>query len=347
MSEAPQDQPSSSPRRPGALRLALQVAGFALCLGLLAWCLRTAFDERNRAQLERLADASAGQIAALLGLSLLTVLVSGEVFRNVLRPVRRLGVLPIHATNAFASLLALLPFKLSIVARVLVHNRRDGLPLLTITAWFAAVSAVMACAIVPLLAVTRLRQPTDAVSAWLMLAGLLACGGMLLGVSRWLLTPRGWSVVTSVYSLLPKPRRLRADAPAGAALLGRAREGCVMLASPRAVLVSLLLRGLDVGVQGGRILVAAHIIGLELTPDRALLAGLTYFLVGAAAPSGQLGAREAAVTAVLGTEFAVVPLLITAVETLVLVVGSVLGIAYLRPDRLLVATPRASDEGAR
>lgn len=313
----------------------LQVAGFLICLGLLAWCLRTAFDERNRAQLERLADADASQVAGLLSLSLVVVLISGEVFRNVLYPVRRLGLLSIHSTNAIASLLALLPFKLSIVARVLVHNRRDGLPLLTITAWFAAVSAVMACAIAPLLAVSRLRQPTDAVSVWLMLTSLLLAAGSMLLFARWLLTPRGWSLVTSIYALLPKPKRLRADAPAGAALLDSARQGCFMLASPRAVLVSLLLRGLDVGVQGARILVAAHIIGLDLSFDRAMLAGLAYFLVGAAAPSGQLGARETAVTLLLGPEFAVVPLLITAAETLVLVAGSVLGIAYLRPDRLL------------
>jgi hypothetical protein len=313
----------------------VQVLGFLIGVGLLVWVVLEAFSPRNRAQLEKLADAPWQLVVAMLGLSVIVVVISGEVFRNALLPVRRIPIVGMHATNAVASLLALLPFKLSIFFRVAVHNRRDGVPLLTIGAWFAAVSAIMACAVVPMLAVNHFRKPTDTASAWLMLAGLVVMAGLLIAAARFFLSSRGWSIVRAVYDAMPKPRVLRSEHPAGAALLERAREGCRMLASPRAVTVCLLLRGLDIGVQGARIYVAARIVGLDVAPDAALVAGMMYFLVGAASPAGQVGPREGAVVLVLGPSFAVVPLIITVAETLVLLIGSVLGIACLRPDRLL------------
>ena len=68
MSErAPNTPEASGPKR--TLRLAIQLAGFLVGLGLLVWCAKLAFSEKNRAGLERLGDASVGEVSLLLALS--------------------------------------------------------------------------------------------------------------------------------------------------------------------------------------------------------------------------------------------------------------------------------------
>ena len=54
-------------------------------------------------------------------------------------PVQRLRTLDVVAVNAIATLLNYLPFKLSVISRIVIHNRRDGVPLGKIVGWLAAV----------------------------------------------------------------------------------------------------------------------------------------------------------------------------------------------------------------
>lgn len=328
------------PSRQSPLRIALQIIGGAIGLGLFAWVIMNVAKPENRALLEKLKDAAPGDVALLLGLSVISVSISGSVFRQALTPVRILPMLEVQATNAIASLLALLPFKLSIVFRVLVHNRRDGVPLLTIGAWFASVAATMACVLAPVIAVSVWRGKVD--SLWIIasLLGVALCAGLMVLISRLLRTDSGWRVVERLWGALPMPGALRQSS-----ILDRAHEGVRMLSSLPAVGSCVGLRLTDIGVQAARFVVAAGLLGQALAWDQAVLAGSTFFLIGALAPSGQLGAREAGTAGVMhallaSMDFAklsVVVLTISVMETLVLLVLAAIGVLILRPASLFKA----------
>jgi hypothetical protein len=328
-------------KAPPILKLAVQVLGFAIGIALLAWCVHGAL--KNPEGFRRLGEASPGQVAALVGLTLVVILASGAVFRETLVPIRRLPMLEVQATNFIACLLVLVPFKLSVLFRILVHNRRDKVPLLTIGAWFAAVGVVILCVLVPTIAASVWRGRAD--TLWFIGAG----GGMLLSltavllIARFFATVRGWAWLKGHYGRIPLPARLRAGSTAADALLEKAHEGVRMLASPRVVYGCALMRLVDFAAQAGRIAVAAAIVGQSISWEHALLAGTIFFFITAAAPSGAIGTREGGTAWLIATVlpsldqglFKVVVIAVSATEAIVLLAGSVLSIAYLRPDRLL------------
>jgi Lysylphosphatidylglycerol synthase TM region len=327
-------------------KLALQALGGVIGLSLLVWCVSVAFKPENRAKLERLADAPRDQLALLVALSLIVVLVSGETFRRVLWPIRRLPFVRTHATNAIASLLALLPFKLSIVFRVIVHNRRDSVPLLTIGAWFIAVSGVILTVLAPVMLASWWRGRADAVWLFTATGGVVLSAAALLIVARFTSSDRGWSFVEHLWNTLPIPGLIRRTN-----LIHRAHEGLRMLSHPGSLTVCVGLRVLDLASQAARVYIAARIVGHDLPWDQAALAGSLYFLVGAVAPTGQLGAREGLTAGLAAAllkgqnldQFAVIVLVVSASEMLVLLVLSVLGMPIVRPDRLLLrASPQPS-----
>jgi len=335
-------QPAPSRARP-VVKTLLQILGFAVGLALLGWCVSIALKKENREHLAALGHATAGQVLALLGLSFVVMLASGAAFRETLRPIKRLPMLEVQATNAIACLLALLPFKLSVLFRVLVHNRRDRVPLLTIGAWFASVGVVILCVLLPMLGAGLWRGRADALWFATAIGGCLAMLAAVLLVANALATPRGWAWAQSHYARLPLPANFRHGSPAATALLERVHEGVRMLASPRVVIGCAVLRVIDIGAQAGRIAVAAQIVGHPLPWEHALLAGSVFFLITAAAPSGALGTREGGTAVLISAvlqgvdrgEFTVVVLAVSAAESLVLLFSSMVALAYLRPDRLL------------
>lgn len=323
------------------LKLVLQVLGFCIGIGLLVWCVHGAL--QNPEGFRKLGQATPGHVALLVGFTLVIIVTSGTIFRETLRPIRKLPMLEVQATNFIACLLVLAPFKLSVFFRILVHNRRDKVPLLTIGAWFAAVAVVILCVLVPTLGAGVWRGRADVL--WFATAG----GGSfvllttLLLIARFFATDRGWEWLKRLYARIPMPARLRAGSVAANALLEKAHEGVRMLASLRVVYGCALLRMVDFAAQAGRIAVAAAIVGQPISWESALLAGTIFFLITAAAPSGAIGTREGGtawlITAVLpGIDeglFKVVVIAVSATEAVVLLVGTVASIAYLRPDRLL------------
>ncbi len=342
----PTISPGPSPQAEGRsigrmLKLIAQILGFAVGIALLWWCVHEAM--KNRDALKRLADATPGQIASLIGATLLVVFASGAAFRETLYPVRKLPMLEVQATNVIACLLALLPFKLSVFFRVLVHNRRDGVPVLTIGAWFSAVGVVILCVLAPMLGAGIWRGQAD--TLWFIAAG----GGMLalllavLFTARSLATPNGWAWAQRFYAKLPLPRVLRPGSVAATHLFDKGHEGVRMLASPRVIFGCAGFRLLDFAAQAARIAIAAAIVGQEIQWDQALLAGSIFFLITAAAPSGALGAREGGTAWLIGAilphldkeKFLVVVLTVSGTEAVVLIVGSLVGMAYLRPDRFI------------
>lgn len=369
------DPASETPSQRGptsALRITAQILGFLIGLALLVWCISTALKKENRESLSKLADASPAQIALLIGLSLIVMLASGAVFRQTLLPIKKLPMLEVQAVNAIACLLALLPFKLSVIFRVLVHNRRDGVPILTIGAWFGAVAAVILCVLIPILGAGIWRGGADVL--WFITAagGIIFCLTTLWLTARFFATPRGWSIAQNIYAKLPLPARLRVPGAGhcvhcnynlnatppelpcpecgrprspctGASLLDRAHEGVRMLASPGVVYGCAGLRLFDIGAQAARIAVAAAIVGQPIHWEHALLAGSVFFLITAAAPSGALGAREGGTAWIISAllpgvdfdKFAIVVLAVSATEAIVLLLSSLAALAYLRPDRIM------------
>lgn len=320
------------------MKAIVQIVGFLIGIGLMVWVISAVLGPENQQKLARLRDAKPGQLFGLLGLSALIIVISGEVFRRSLLPVKRLPILGLHATNVIACLLALLPFKLSIVFRLVVHNRRDKVPLLTIGAWFAAVSAITLLAVVPILVAGIVRGTPDIAWYAISLGGIALGIGAMLAVARMLSHETKWTRFTGVWGRLPLPKALKSFG-----LMERAHEGVRMLASPGAVLTCTGLRMADIVVQALRFMLAATILGQPLSWDQAVLAGGAYFLIGAAAPTGQLGAREAGTAGLMAMlvpyiewqSFAPVVVVISGAEMIVLLAGSVIGAAYLRPDRLL------------
>ena len=335
--EAPKETPPSEPWFSPA-KIIVQGSLFLACLALLVWCLARVFAPKNRENLRRLLDATPTQLAELLGLSCLVVLLSGAAFRQALMPVRKLPMLEVQSVNVIAGLLALVPFKLSVVFRVVMHNRRDGLPVLTIGAWFAAVGAVMGSVLGPMMLVSLWRGKVDAVWFVTSLSGVAVCLALLITVAMYFATERGWARVQRIWAFVPMPGFVRRST-----LLDRAHEGVRMLAHPGAVLTCAGLRLTDLAVQAARFIVASAIVGEALPADQAVLAGSTYFLIGAFAPAGQLGAREAGTTGFMSQLFpshdldrimtAVVA--ISAAEVVVLLAGSAIALIVLRPDRMI------------
>jgi hypothetical protein len=335
----------SAPRR-NTLTLALQLLGFAAGVGLMVWAGSFVFSDANVEARQRIWSAPAHLVALLLGLSVLTHLINGSLFYAALAPVRRLRFWEVQAVNAMASLLASLPFKLSVLLRVAVHHRRDGVPLLTIGAWFIAVGVVMLASAAPVIIVSLARPTVDALWFVLVIVGVALSAGTVVAAAGFFSEGRGWALVERVWNALPLPGALRgepdpAEGRRRPTLLDRGHEGLRMLAHPGAVFASAGLRLADAGVHAGRFLVAAAILGVPLAADHAVLAGSSYYLIGALAPTGALGAREGG-TGLIGQilaevdlgQFMLIVVVVTAADLLVLLVGGAVGLAFLRPDRL-------------
>lgn len=326
------------------LKLFLQVIGFIIGLGLFGWAVSIALRGDNREQLERLRDASAMQITTMLGLSLAILMISGTIFWVVLAPARRLRFLDVLATNAVATFLAYLPAKLSVIFRVAVHNRRDRVPVLTIGAWYMAFTLSMAAAVGALLVATLLHENVDVIWSVLSLLFIVIFTGALVLVGRLLGFEKGEARLHRVLDpLTPRPWRhhLRGD---------RFRElhaGFAMLSHERALAASVVLRVIDLLAQAARFMVAAEILGVELTFGNAILLALSYFVIGVIAPSGMLGVREIG-TAAVGSLASMtdatlqITLLVTVAELFVTLPMAGLGLAWLRPHRLF--TPPADAE---
>lgn len=334
------------------LKTVFQLLAFVAAIVMLVWAAKVPLRPQNRESLEALRDAPLIYPVGLCLLALGTTVVNGLQFWVQLTPVRRLRVLDVQAVNAVATVLAYL-FKISVLFRVLVHNRRDRVGLLTIGAWFAAVAAVMGCVLVPFAVAGAWRQKPDLVWGAVSLGSAIALCAVMLAISRYLAQEHHWIWFSKLVHRFPMPgiaRRLleKPDGP-----LDRAHEGVRMLADPRVLVCAVLLRLTDVTIQATRFYLAARVLNVPLGVDQAVLAGSVYFMIGAVYPAGQLGAREGGTAWLLRLvipgfdldRFIVVVLLVTATEMLTVLLAAAAGTAWLRPDRLLrSASKPAADQ---
>ena len=319
-------------------KLVVQTIGFVIGMLLLAWTLRLAFAEENRDAFEELGRASWHQVGAMVMLGVLTLGFNGMIFWAAIRPVKRLPLIDVQAVNAIASLLSYLPFKLSLLFRTAVHNRRDGVPIFTIGSWFGAVGVMMLAVLLPLLGASVWRRGID---LWWMLTAVVGIGLSTLVI--WKLAGLfsfgegldRFRRLIDLFRIKPLSKAVRTDTYA------KMHTGIVMLADPRALLTNIALRLCDVSVHTARFKLAAAMLGVPLTWEQATLSGVAYFLLGAGSPAGALGVREAGTigtVALLGIadpeRFAAVAVVVTASETVAWIIGTVAGVARLNPAKL-------------
>jgi hypothetical protein len=330
---------SRPPRRLG--RTLAQAAIALIGVGLLVWAVMLALSTENREKLAALRHAPAGAIALLLALSLATQALNGLIFWVMLLPVRRLRAADVLATNAICTMLAYVPAKTGAIVRVLIHNRRDRVPLLTIGAWFAAIALVMAVAFTPPVLASLALKRLDAAWVAATLAGEAVLAGALVLAARAFRGDRGVRRLAAVVRAL----RLHAvDRILRSRLWANLHTGFDMLAHPGTVGATLGLRLADVAIQALRFLLAARILEIALPIHAAIVIALAYFVIGIVAPF-MVGLREmgviglaAAMLPAVGHDnaaFAPVPLLVTATESLVFLAAAAAGLAWLRPHRVL------------
>ncbi len=344
-----------SQRRPW--RRAAQGVGFLIGLGLLGWCVSVALSEQNREQLSRLLDASAWQVGLLLACSVSTLLLNGLIFWVVLLPVKRTGVVYMSSVNGAATLLSYAPFKIALAFRVLVHQRIDRVPLLTIGAWFAAIGMLTATVLVPAIGASFIFDGGTALwwGAWIGGAALLT--GLAIGVASIFAGDRGWARLIGLMGKVGLGFLVRW---LGTEHGRKIHAGVDMLAHSRSSSAAGSLRVLDILVQAVRVLVAAEILGIELGWGAAMVIASTYFMIGMLSPIGMLGPRESGIAGVAalaglsgeaGAEsILLVGMLISATEAFVNLAGGGLGAAYLRIDRWLLKSglgkPAQDEESA-
>ncbi|MCW5769076.1 MAG: flippase-like domain-containing protein [Phycisphaeraceae bacterium] len=335
---SPAPDPTATDRRMSPRRVVIQLVGYAAGIALLIWCVSRALSPENREQLTRLADASPLSIALLCGLSVLSIVLNGLIFWTAVRPVQRVPLGSVLATNAIATALNYVPFKLSMLSRILIHNRRDRVPLLTIGGWLGTVVIILAATLGPMVAISLHRPTIDGI--WLALvsgAMVLAAGTVILGARLGLTSP-----------VRRLSRSLTMRTALGRRFLSSSMEphildGLRMMSSPVAVGAGVGLRLADVVTQSARFVVAAGILGITLQFDKAFLLAATYFGIGIVSPFGMLGTREAGAAGLADAlsipnagAIAAVVLLVSATEALVTIILATAGAIYLRPMRLMV-----------
>jgi len=339
-----------SESRGRVLRLALQIVGFLAGLVLLGWCASMALSPDNTEQLERLREAGWTEVGSIMALSAVSLVLNGLAFWFGLAPVRKLRVGDVLATNAIATLLSYMPFKLGLIARITIHNRRDRVALVTIGAWFAATTMVLLAAFGPILVVSLLLPRAGLLWAVLVLVAIAGTAWGLIVVSRVLEGERGLSRLRWMADVARLPLRKRVF---GLKPLLELHKGFSMLAHGPWVALGVTARLLDMVSWALRLMVASKVVGIEISLAQAIVIAVAQFFLGAASPSGQLGVREigasglAALLAVTeGAKFATVALSVTAVEAVVNLAGASLAVAWLRPDRLLRARSRGEERTA-
>jgi hypothetical protein len=300
-------------------KVAFQLVGLAVSIGLLVWLISLALSEENRAAWRNLAEASLLELSVLFGATLASIVFNGLIFWSLIRRHHRLSALELVAVNALSTLLASLPFKLGVLIRGLIHHRRDGLPFKFLIGWFAAVAVLGVAVFVPLAGLSLWRRDTD-VAWWVgAVVVFVASHGVAMAVARHA-QREGWA-----------PRWLR-----------RASLGAHgFLLAPGTLALHAAMRALDIVSLAGRFLAAAWVLGISFDAENAVLLGCTFFLLSVLAPTGNLGVREAGTTALAAavgldlSEIGALVLVVSATEVLVALVVSLPSAAFLRLDRIL------------
>ncbi|MEM0982340.1 MAG: lysylphosphatidylglycerol synthase domain-containing protein [Planctomycetota bacterium] len=328
------------------VRLLVQALLFAAGLALFGWVAWTARAELTEERIAELKRAGPAFVAALVGLSLASFCLNGFGWWVAVSPVRRLSVWRTLAVNVVATGLSYLPGKLSVLFRVLYHKRVDRMPVMQFGGWAAAFGGVTVVGLGPGVAATLLLPD----AAWGLWLGATAVGVVVAFValvvgSRWVASDSGWRLLESIARRLPKGEAVLASGP-----FVNLHTGVAMVANERATGLGVVIRQLDALGYAARFLVMASVLNVEMTLAEAAVAGVSFFLISALAPTGPLGLREAATGGVLGALVSdglkIVVVSVSAVElATVAVAGLIAGVALSRGRRGVDDAAGVGDDG--
>ena len=323
---SPESSESSAPSVFAPKRVAIQLVGFVIGIGLLAWCIHGAWP-KNDEEMEgwtRLRDAPPLLLAGLLGLTALSALINGSMFAVSVKPLRPLPAWDLQRLNLLGNLLNYAPIRLGAAMRVVYHMRIDGLTLLQVGAWFATIAGVLIVSVVAFFGALMITEGVNVM--W----GVIAASGLIAG-----------TVLVSIIA----SRVFSRPEFSGAGVIAR---------SGRTMSAIALLRTADIAVFVLRMTLAARILGLDLTPARLIALGIVAF-ASSLVPFGRIGFREAAVAATamwLGMEegdvagrMAQLALLDSAGEVLFYVPAGAIFLPWLR-TRFARAGTRGDQNGA-
>jgi Lysylphosphatidylglycerol synthase TM region len=335
----------SAKRRPLWLTL-IQIIGFAGGIFALGWAVRVAMREENREQLARLTEATPGEIMVLLSLAVISVGFNGIIFWVMINPIHRIRTTDVIATNAIATFLAYLPFKLSVVTRFVVHNRRDKVPVLTIGAWIICEAVLMMAVYIPIGLVSWWQKELNTIWWISVLVSIPVCTVIGSYISGSLSGETGLNRIEKIgFGKQRWSDFIRTSS------FVRIHSGVTMLANTKGALTVVAFRMLDVAAFAMRFYFAARVLDLPISLQDSILLGATYFMIGAASPFGMLGTREAgtiAIASMVGISSAAITedqsgtvpiaatvLFVTAVEAVVNLGCAGFGIAWLRARRAI------------
>lgn len=326
------------------LAIVIQIVGFAIGIALLVWIIAQARQDLTPDKIDQLREAEAWRVGLIVVLSVSSVVLNGVMWWAAITPVRRVPLVDCLGVNAVASALALLPFKLSVVFRVLIHRRRHGVPMLTFGGWGAALVALMLAALGPAVGASLLL-PGGSMAWW---AASIGGGGALLGVgvvlARYFSTGAGWRVLRRVVERVLGERgvRLMNSSP-----VENAHQGVFMLASPGWTFLGGGLRFTDTMAYAARFWLASSIVGVSISVGDAAVVGVSYFIISVIAPTGSAGVREAGTAGVFALlripDPALTVAFVGAIELGVGIVTGVLGALVLNPRRMFAPRVTLAD----
>lgn len=314
----------------------LHTLGFLVGLGLFAWAVSLAFSTSNREALQRLQALPAGSIAGLASLTALSLVLNALMFFVTARPLwtvpqggtvhrdradptmRPVPILDMLTINCIATLLSLLPFKLGLLVRSMLHVRWHGTPVPALLAWLVMFGAMTLTTALLAGGLALLRGKIDMWWGVLLTASVLG----IAVLASWLV-PFALGAAMQLGQMLP--RRMRRAMPRAHELIAPLS---IIASQRRTFMLHALLRVLDFGTFGLRFALLAGGLGIVLSTEHGLLLGSTFLLLNAMAPAGSLGFAEMGVAGAgtlvgLPTEqIVLLSLLTTALQS---VVAAVLG----------------------
>lgn len=322
----------------GTIRAAVQLLGFGIGVALLIWCVRIVMSDDNRAALEKLREATAGQVLSLLSIAAASIILNGYIFWATIRPLKKIRLSDTIAVNALATFLSYLPFKISVITRWVIHNRRDRIHTLTIGTWFLVVAVLTVVTVAPMY-LAFARPYAAGWWWWLVVAGAIALAHLI-----------AWQAARFVRGERGMARMRRVGLPESIARrewFQRLHAGASMGGDLHAVVGTTIARVLDIASFGLRFWIAARILDVPLSPEEALLIGLAYFVIGVISPFGTVGTREGAaigmavaagvVTADTEQDALLTGILLVSVsEAATGLIGAGFALAWLRADKLLM-----------
>jgi hypothetical protein len=259
--------------------LAVQALGGVFGFAVFGLAIHYATSGENAEALERLKDAPAHLVAALMLFSVGTITTWGAMFTVSISPLHRIPLGRTIAVNAIATFVAAVPFKLSLALRGLIHHKRDGIPIRDCLSWFAALSGLTILTMLGLAGVALLTESANALFYALAVVWIVAAHVVSIAVSRLIETRARTGKADDRMNTARWVRRLT---------IGVTR----VLDHPGPVALTGVLRVLEVSITAVRFTVAAQLIGVELPIPDALILALTFSVISIVAPTGNLGLRE-------------------------------------------------------